>query len=133
MTNKKKIKENHLSIAIRTLRYNSKMKQSDIATALGISISSYSHYECGTRIPDIKILLQLSKLYNISMNHLVFLACMDLADETIISSDDVYDIFSCGFTLPEDELELLNNYRSSSDVYKKNVLLFCQAAHECSR
>ncbi len=134
MTNgyKKDKKANHLSTAIRTLRYNRNMRQSAIAKALGISVAAYSHYECGIRIPDIKTLLKLSYLHNININHLVFLACMDIADDKVISSEDIYDIFAAGFTLPEDELELLMNYRRSSERFRNDILLFSQAAYECS-
>lgn len=124
--------KNQLGIALRALRTGKNLKQSEIAKQLGISISAYSHYECGERTPNIDILVMLAKLYKININYLLFLACNDAVDGKRIKTEDIYDVFSTEVTLPEDEQKVLNMYRSVSEIYRKDILIFCQAAYECS-
>lgn len=124
--------KNQLGIALRTLRTGKNLKQSEIAKHLGISVSAYSHYECGERTPGIDILLMLAKLHKININYLIFLACNDMIDGKKITAEDIYTVFPTELALPQDEQTILNIYRSVTDTYRKDILLFCYAAHECS-
>lgn len=124
--------KNQLGTALRALRKGKNLKQTEIAKQLGISISAYSHYECGERTPNIDILVMLAKLYKININYLIFLACNDAVDGERIKTEDIYDVFSTEVTLPEDEQSLLNMYRSVSEIYRRDILVFCQAACECT-
>lgn len=45
--------------------------QDDLAKKLGISRQAVSKWETGTTIPDLEILLKISKLYNITINDIL--------------------------------------------------------------
>ncbi len=124
-------KRKQLPVTLKTLRTNRHLKQSDIAKYLGVSVSAYSHYECGERTPGVDALLLLAKLHKIKISYLIFLACNDIADEENITTSDIYDLFSTEITLSYYEQTILNIYRTVPDIYKQNILLFCEAAIEC--
>ena len=56
---------------IRDLREDHDLKQSALASILGISQTLYSKYEIGTCSIPIDILIQLSRLYNTSIDYLL--------------------------------------------------------------
>ncbi len=56
---------------IRDLREDYDLKQSAIATKLGISQTCYSKYEIGTSEIPVSVLIQLARLYNTSIDYLL--------------------------------------------------------------
>ena len=62
---------NALAINIKKYRKMLKLSQLELAKALDISQTSVAHYENAKRKPTIEVLLQLSKLYNISLESLL--------------------------------------------------------------
>ena len=59
---------------IRDLRIKNNLKQTDIANILGISFSTYSHYEKMDAIIPIQKLNILANYYNVSLDYLVNLS-----------------------------------------------------------
>ena len=53
------------------LRKQHGFTQEELAQRLQISRQAVSHWECGESMPDIAVLLELSKLYEISMNEIL--------------------------------------------------------------
>lgn len=62
-----KLVANHLLY----LRKKNNFTQEELAGKLNVSRQAVSHWECGESIPDINILLDLSKLYEISINEIL--------------------------------------------------------------
>ena len=60
-----------LSKQITYLRRKSEMSQSQLATKLNISPSAIGMYEQGRRIPALDILMQMAKLFNVSLDYLI--------------------------------------------------------------
>lgn len=56
---------------IRNLREDHDFKQSDIANQLGLSQPQYQRYESGTYQIPIDILIELSKIYDVSVDYLL--------------------------------------------------------------
>ncbi len=56
---------------IRDLREDYDLKQSAIATKLGISQTCYSKYEIGTSEIPVSVLIRLARLYNTSIDYLL--------------------------------------------------------------
>lgn len=56
---------------IRNLREDHDFKQSDIANQLGLSQSQYQLYESGKRRIPVDIVIQLSQIYNVSVDYLL--------------------------------------------------------------
>lgn len=60
-----------LSCRISQLRQNLGMNQQQLARALHLSPSTVGMYEQGRRTPNIEILIQMSKLFNVSLDYLL--------------------------------------------------------------
>ncbi len=56
---------------LREYREKNNLTQQEMAKILKITQGSYSNYELGKREPDIKTLIQLSKLFNVSVDNLI--------------------------------------------------------------
>lgn len=55
---------------IKQLRYGIGASQSDLAEELGISQQTYSGYETGRHVPDLRFLIKLAQFYDVSLNYL---------------------------------------------------------------
>ena len=53
------------------LRKKNYYQQEDVADMLKISRVAYSHYETGRRTPTANVLVQLSKIYHVSIDYLL--------------------------------------------------------------
>ncbi len=62
---------NIISKYLQFLRKNSNYTQDDLAKKLGISRQAVSKWETGTAIPDLEVLLKISKLYDITINDIL--------------------------------------------------------------
>ena len=58
-------------INLINLRKKNGLVQSEIADYLNVSRVAYCHYETGRRKPPVSVLIELSKLYNVSIDYLV--------------------------------------------------------------
>ena len=62
---------NMISKYLRFLRKGHSYTQDDLAKKLNISRQAVSKWETGTAIPDLEVLLKISKLYDITINDLL--------------------------------------------------------------
>lgn len=60
-----------LAQRMRELRLANKMKQTEVAEALGLSITGYCGYEYGNRDPQTTVLVKLARLYHVSTDYLL--------------------------------------------------------------
>jgi transcriptional regulator with XRE-family HTH domain len=58
---------------IKELRTEQKMTQSDLAERLGVTKSSISSYENGSRLPSYDILLKIARIFKVSTDILKFI------------------------------------------------------------
>ena len=65
------MKENCGLIGLKLIRKQRKINQLRVATDLNISREALSHYENGKRSPDIDMLRNLSKYFNVSIDILI--------------------------------------------------------------
>ncbi len=56
---------------LRKIRKEKGFSQLKVALDLSISRESISYYESGKRSPDIEMLLQLSRYFNVSIDYLI--------------------------------------------------------------
>ncbi len=83
----------------------SKPSQEDLAGKLDISRQAVSKWETGTAIPDLEILLKLSRLYNITINNILE---PDIRPQRITDFEQIS-------TIPERELkEILKQFDMDS-------------------
>lgn len=62
---------NMISKYLQFLRKSHNYTQDDLAKILDISRQAVSKWETGTAIPDLEVLLKISKLYNITINDIL--------------------------------------------------------------
>ena len=60
-----------LAERMKNLRIEKNLKQTEVAEALGLSISAYCRYEYGQREPSPTNLVKLAKLYQVSTDYLL--------------------------------------------------------------
>ena len=60
-----------LAERMKELRLEKKMKQTEVAEALGLSITGYCGYEYGKRDPQTAVLVKLAQLYHVSTDYLL--------------------------------------------------------------
>lgn len=58
-------------IGLKKIRKIKNLNQQKVAIDLNISREALSHYENGKREPSLKLLLDMSKYYNVSINYLI--------------------------------------------------------------
>ena len=58
-------------IGLKQIRKMKKLNQQEVAIALNISREALSYYENGKREPSLKLLVNMSKFYNVSIHYLV--------------------------------------------------------------
>ena len=65
------INRTHFGKRLSILRRKSELSQTDLAEKLGVTSQAVSKWECGNAIPDIDVLLELSHLYNVTINEML--------------------------------------------------------------
>lgn len=61
----------HFGKRIAALRRKAGLSQTDLAEKMGVTSQAVSKWECGNAVPDIDILLDLSHLYNVTVNEML--------------------------------------------------------------
>lgn len=75
-----------VGIKISKYRKNNNLTQDDLAEKLFVTRQLVSKWENGTGIPSIDVLLELSKMFNVSFEDIL---CLN--DEKTINSDDIFN------------------------------------------
>lgn len=92
---------------LQFLRKSHDYTQEDLAKKLDISRQAVSKWETGTTIPDLEVLLKISKLYNITINDILE---PDVQPQRITDFEQIS-------TIPEKELrEILKQFDTNSLV-----------------
>lgn len=61
----------HFGKRIAVLRRKAGFSQTDLAQKIGVTSQAVSKWECGNAVPDIDLLLELSHLYNVTINEML--------------------------------------------------------------
>ena len=61
----------HFGKRIAKLRKEHKITQVELAERLGVTSQAVSKWECGAALPDVELLLELSHLYDTSINDML--------------------------------------------------------------
>ena len=65
------MKQEKIGLFISKLRKENKMTQQELADKLGIMATSVSKWERGINAPDISYLIELSKIFSVTVNELL--------------------------------------------------------------
>ena len=61
----------NFSEKLKTLKAQKKVRQKDIAEAIGVSLRAYQYYETDTREPTMSNLIALADYFDVSLDYLV--------------------------------------------------------------
>ena len=56
---------------LKLLRKQAMASQKDVANAIGVTPSAYANYEQGTREPNLQILANICRYYDVSADYLI--------------------------------------------------------------
>ncbi len=104
---------------LKIIRTQNKLKQYQIADALGISRSTYCSYETGRRCVDLDTLVKLSQFYNLPID-----AFLQDSFNGMVEDRDGYetDLDTTYLSqLSGEEIALIAKYRAMSKEDKKEV------------
>ena len=73
---------------LRSLRLENKMTQGQVASRIGVATSAISSYESGVRLPSYNVLIKISRLFHVSIDHLLGVKNRELLDISDLSEDD---------------------------------------------
>lgn len=96
---------------LKRLRREHDLTQEDLAEELHISRQAVSRWETGSALPDSEVLLQLSKLYRLSINEILE---PDIPDQAIESFEQLTEI-------SETELKNILRHFSEEDIVKASM------------
>lgn len=116
---------------LKSLRLGKKLRQSDIAEALQITPSAYSHYERNKRLPDLVTIIRISNFYKINIVYLLFLSCITATKRNDLSVIDVFDAYSHSQVMPEDDAVMMSKYKQLSPENQENLMVFLGSALDC--
>ena len=74
--------ENFFAINLKNLRIEKGLKQTELAEKLFINKSMISAYEKGTRMPSLDFLIQLTYIFNVSIDFLLGIQRGEVDDKT---------------------------------------------------
>ena len=74
--------ENFFAINLKNLRIEKGLKQTELAEKLIINKSMISAYEKGTRMPSLDVLIQLTYIFNVSIDFLLGIQRGEVDDKT---------------------------------------------------
>lgn len=74
--------ENFFAINLKNLRIEKGLKQTELAEKLFINKSMISAYEKGTRMPSLDVLIQLTYIFNVSIDFLLGIQRGEVDDKT---------------------------------------------------
>lgn len=117
-----------LSKNLRTLRKMHHLTQAHVSALLNISRQAYSNYENSKRTPDLDSLIHLSRLYNVTLDHLVNRNIGGSSAEDPLPDLPALDI-STKHTLylTDDETHLIMKYRDLPPDSRKIVIGFLES------
>ncbi len=100
----------NLARRLRDLRRSVQMTQDDVAEILGMSRTSFSKYENGAARPSLAVLRKLAKLYNISIEELIY-------------EDNAKIVFKSSDTKFEPDPDIISNYFSVLTPEERKIIL----------
>lgn len=101
---------------IQELRKKHRMQQSELAEKIGVTNKSISSYETGRCEPTIDSLCKLADFFGTTVDYLLG------RDKTDTDINAEIKIVERTISLPKDEQELLDYYRSCSPAVKKYIM-----------
>jgi transcriptional regulator with XRE-family HTH domain len=108
----------HIGNKIKIVRKANKLTQIEFAKKLKISRSSLIYYEKGERTPPVDLLLNISKLFNVSMGNLV-----DKSSDYSVSKEEMESLSESGLVQSYEVSQ-----KSSEEILLSNFKMFLEVS-----
>ena len=66
-----KIDPKEIGVRVRELRNTKRMKQRELAAALGVTLNYVGHIECGIKAPSLDVLIDMAEVFGESLDYLI--------------------------------------------------------------
>lgn len=76
---------------LKSLRLQQHWNQQDIAERMNVTRGTVSNWEIGRRIPDVKTLKQLCKIYNVSIEFFIPTANKNEVEELLARATELFE------------------------------------------
>ena len=104
----------NINLLLKKYRKRAKKTQKEIAQVLNISRSTYSYYESGKILPDLKTVFKLSKIFGINYTELL------VHEEKHIAAD--FGHKNAELSPVKTEEKMVDIFRSLNEKKKKKIL-----------
>ena len=101
---------------LKSLRQTTKLRQVDIANALGIARTTYAMYETGQRTPDKDMLMKLASFFEVSVDYLIGYESTPI-EMSHLAENDLLDWYRL---LPEADPSDLQKFKKIWDIIKED-------------
>lgn len=110
------------------------IRQKELAQHLNVTISTISHYESGTNVPNARMLVDLADYFCVSVDHLLgqtelnmdwntFRREINLIDGTVVSLEAVVNLFLSLSEQNQSEIYRLINLFQMEDQLRRNSMI----------
>ena len=96
----------YFGLKLKQLRMNRKLTQQQLADKLGVTKATISAYETQAKHPSVEVLIQISRLFEVSSDYL-----LDLSDHPQINVSSLTDDQAMLIQSLIQQFNLLNNIR----------------------
>lgn len=96
----------YFGLKLKQLRMNRKLTQQQLADKLGVTKATISAYETQAKHPSVEVLIQISRLFEVSSDYL-----LDLSDHPQINVSSLTDEQAMLIQSLIQQFNLLNNIR----------------------
>lgn len=93
---------------LKELRKSAKMTQEELGSKINVTKVSICCYENGTRIPSLETLIDLSNLFNVTLDYLI-------GHDTYVIAEENNNY---GVRMATGEIEVVKELRRHSELYK---------------
>lgn len=102
--------------ALKVIRLKNNLTQQQVADFLGISRSAYCGYEIGRRKMSVKMLSDIAKMYNLSVDVMVSGDSTSVHEQSAYQTDNLYLS-----ELTDTEQDVILKYRKMSEEQKAKL------------
>ena len=116
-----------LGAILAELREDRSLKQADIAEMLHLSVSSISAYETGSRLPNLEVLMEYARLFDVTADYLLGLSAEPISPS--VFNEEFAENISMG-QLVKDLRILTSEQRAAILVLLKNMRFYAEVSRQ---
>ena len=116
-----------LGAILAELREDRSLKQADIAEMLHLSVSSISAYETGSRLPNLEVLMEYARLFDVTADYLLGLSAEPISPS--VFNEEFAENISMGQLVKALRI-LTSEQRAAILVLLKNMRFYAEVSRQ---